>query len=110
MCVRQGVLSSHSVACTTFANVSSRNLRKKSTRLLTESVAITVSTDVDLAIEWLGGRVATIVVKMMKRKFATSGIFNFGCAIPGSIEWSLARSLVLRDAGVFVVLVLVEEL
>ena len=45
-----------------------------------ESVALTLSTNVDLAIECLGVRVATIVVKMTKRKFATSGISNFGSA------------------------------
>ena len=41
-----------------------------------------VATNVDPAIERLGVRVATIVVKMMKRKFATSGTSNLGCAIP----------------------------
>ena len=37
-----------------------------------ESVAITLSTNVCLAVACLGVRVATSVVKMMKRKFATS--------------------------------------
>ena len=46
------------------------------------SVAITLSTNVDLATVRLGVRVASTVVKMMKRKFATSGISNVGCAIP----------------------------
>ena len=46
-----------------------------------ESAAITLSTNVDLAIDCLGVRVATIVVKMMKRKFATSEFSNCGCAI-----------------------------
>ena len=49
---------------------------------LKESVAITLSNNLDLAIECLGVRVATIVVKMMKRTFATSEFSNFGCAIP----------------------------
>ena len=47
---------------------------------LKESVAITLSAD--LAVGYLGDRVATIVVKMMKRKLATSEFSNFGCAIP----------------------------
>ena len=38
---------------------------------------------VDLSIERIGVRVATVVVKLMKRKLATSGISNVGCAIPG---------------------------
>ena len=50
---------------------------------LKESVATTLSTNVDLATERLGVRVATTVVTMMKRKSATGGISNFGCAIPG---------------------------
>ena len=44
--------------------------------VLKESVAITLPTNVDLATECLGGRVATIVVKMMKGRSATSGISN----------------------------------
>ena len=48
-----------------------------------ESVAITLSTNFDLAIECLGVRVPTIVVKMMKRKVATSGFSYVGCVIPG---------------------------
>ena len=47
-----------------------------------ESVVVTLSTNVDLDIERVGVRVATIVVKFMKRKFATSGISSFACAIP----------------------------
>ena len=53
-----------------------------------ESVAIILSTNCDLAIECLGVRaserlgvpVATIVVRMMKRKVATSRFSNFGSA------------------------------
>ena len=49
---------------------------------LKESVAITLSTNVDLAIECLRVRVATIVVRMMKsKKCATSRISNFGSSI-----------------------------
>ena len=116
MCVRRGVLSSLTVTCTTFSDVCTRHLKKKKNiyMALKESVAITVSTNVDLAIEYLGVCVATIVVKMMKRKFATSGISNFGCAIPGllaMLHWmvfgALSRSSWCRR---FVVLVLVEEL
>ena len=51
---------------------------------LIESVAITLITNVDLAIECLGVRVATIVVKMMKRKFATSEISNW--AVPFQVS------------------------
>ena len=81
---------------------------------LNESVAITLSTNVDLAIECLGVRVATIVVKMMKRKFATSGISNLGCAIP-SLRAMLHRmvfGVLSRSSGCrrLVVLVLVDEL
>ena len=79
---------------------------------LKESVAITLSTN-DLAIECLGVRVATIV-KMMKRNIATSGISNFGCAIPGLLAM-LHRMVfaVLSRSSEFwnlVVLVLVEDL
>ena len=58
-------------------------------RICEESVAITLSTTCDLAIECLvraieslGVRVVTNVVRMMKRKVATSRFFNFGSAIP----------------------------
>ena len=58
---------------------------------LKESAAITLSTNCDLAIECLGVRaiesldvrVATIVVKMMKRKVATNRLCNLGSAIAG---------------------------
>ena len=80
--MRQGVLSSHPFACTTFANVCAKSV-KPTYMALKQSVAMTLSTNVDLATERLGVHVATIVGKMMKRKFATSGISNFGCAIPG---------------------------
>ena len=68
---------------------------KKSHVALKESVAITLSTNCDLAIECLGVRaidclgvrVATIVVKMMKKKFATSRFSNFGPAIPGLLSF-----------------------
>ena len=82
---------------------------------LKESVAITLSTNVDLEIECLGVRVTTIFMRMMKRKFATSGISNFGCAIPGLLAMlhrmvfdALFRSSVYKC--VVVVLLLVEEL
>ena len=81
---------------------------------LEESVAVTLSTTVDLAIECLGVRVATIVVKMMKMKFATSGIANFGCAIPDllAMRHRLVFGALSRSSGCrrFVVRVLVEEL
>ena len=59
---------------------------KKNYVALKKSVAITPSTNFDLAIECLGVCVATIVVKMMKRKFATSEFSSFGCAIPGLLS------------------------
>ena len=66
---------------------------KRSNVALKESVAIALSTNFDLAIECLGAHVDTIVVKMTKRKFATSKFSNLGCVIPGLpqcfIEWSL---------------------
>ena len=49
---------------------------------LKESVAITLSTNCDLAIECLGVRVTTIDVKMMKRKFATSEFSNVDSSTP----------------------------
>ena len=82
---------------------------------LKESVAITLSTNVDLANERLGVRVAVIVLKLMKTKCAMSEISNFDCAIPGLFAMLhcmvfVLHSLFLWDADVFVVLVLVEEL
>ena len=81
---------------------------------LKESVAITLSITFDLAIECFGIRVATIVVKMMMRKFATSEFSNFGCAIPGLLATLqrmvfavLSRSSEKRNS---VILVLVEDL
>ena len=89
---------------------------------LKESVAITLSTICDLAIECFGiraiksldVRVATIVVRMMKKKVATSRFSNFGSAIPGLLAMLdqlvfavLARSSESRNS---VVLVLVEDL
>ena len=79
-----------------------------------ESAAITLSTNVDLAIDCLGVRVATIVVKMMKRKFATSEFSKFGCAIRVVLA-TLHRMVfvVLSRSSEFkrsVVLVLVEDL
>ena len=50
---------------------------KKSCAALKESVATTLSNNYDLAIECLGVRVATIVVRMMKKKVATSKFSNF---------------------------------
>ena len=117
MSVRLGFLSPPPVACTTFANVCTGNLWKKRS-----SVAITLSTNCDLAIECLGVRafesldvhVATIVVKIMKRKVATSRFSNIVSAIPGLLAMLhrmvfpvLSRSPDLRDS---VVLVLVEGL
>ena len=74
--VQRNVLSSPPVACTTFASVCTGNSVKKSYTALKMSVVITVSTTCDLAIEFLDVRgvenldvrVATIVVKKMKRK------------------------------------------
>ena len=63
--------------------MSVQEICEKNQHGLKESVDITLSTSLDLAIECLGVRVATIVVKMMKRKFATSEFSTFGCAIPG---------------------------
>ena len=91
MCVRRRGLSSLPVACTTFAHVCTRKSCEKTNVALKESVDITLSTNCDLAneclgvraIESLGVRVATIVVKMMKREVATSSFYNFGSAIPG---------------------------
>ena len=64
---------------------------------------------IDLAIECLGVRVATIVVKMMKRKFAKSRFSNFGCAIPGLLAMHhrmvfavLSRSSECRNSVVLV--------
>ena len=90
--------------------------------VLKESVAFTLSTNCDLtmeclgvrAIECLGLRVATIVLKMMNRKFATSRFSNLGCAIPSLLAMFhrmvfalLSRSSESRNS---VVLVLVEDL
>ena len=91
MCVRRGVLSSPSVACTTFPDVCTRILRKKNYMVLKESIAITLSTNFDLAIECLGVSVATIVVKMIRGSLLCSQFF---------IEWSLPYSLVLRKKGI----------
>ena len=74
--------SSHTPSRARQSQMSVREICEKIYVALKESVAITLSTNVDLEIECLGVRVTTIVVKMMKRKFATSGISNFGCAIP----------------------------
>ena len=73
MCVRSGVLSStirrvHDIRQCLYATSV-----KKIYVALKESVAIAHSTNVGLAIECLGVRVATVDVKMMGRKFATSG-------------------------------------
>ena len=66
------------------------------------SVAITLSTNVDLAIKRLGVRVASTVVKMMKRKFATSGISNVGCAIPSPTRGvAQPRSATMSNATLF---------
>ena len=101
------------VACTTFADVREICEKKNYTDLI-ESVAITLSTHVDLAIKRPGDRVATVVVKLMKRKFATSGISNFGCATPGLLAMlhCIVFGALSRSSGCrrFVVLVLVEEL
>ena len=87
---------------------------KKSYVALKDSVAITLSTNFDLAIECLGVRVATIVVKMMKRKFATSEFSNFGCAIPGLLAMfhRMVFAVLSRfsEHGSSVVHVLVEDL
>ena len=61
-------------------------------RIFKESVAITLSTNCDLAIGCLGVCVATIVVKMMKRKFASSRFSNFGSARNASSN-GLCRTL-----------------
>ena len=63
--------------------MSVREICEKTFVALKESVAITLSTNFDLAIECLGVRGATIVVKMTKRKFATSRFSNLRRAIPG---------------------------
>ena len=63
---------------------------KKSFLALKESVVITVCTNCDPAIECLdvravenlGVRVATIVVKMVMKKVATNKFSNFDSAIP----------------------------
>ena len=78
-----------------------------------ESAAITFSTNCDLAIVCLGVRateslhvrVATSVLRIMKKKVATNGISNLGSATLVLLamlhcEWSLARTLVHRDVGV----------
>ena len=65
----------------------------KNYMVLKESIAIT---NVDLAIERLGIRVATITLKLTKRKFSASGISNFDCH-----SWS-ARNASLN--GFFAVL------
>ena len=58
-----------------------------------ESVAMTFSTNCDLAIECLDFRVATIVVRMMKIKVATSRFSNFDSAIPGLVAMLHCRTL-----------------
>ena len=85
---------------------------KKNYVALKESAAITLSTNCDLAIESLGVRVATIVLRMMKRKVATRRISNFDSAIPGLLAKlhrmvfaSFSRS---PECKRFVVLVLVK--
>ena len=75
-----------------------------------ESAAITLSTNCDLAIECLGVRVATVVVKMMKRKFATSEFSNFGCAIPGLLAMLHRMVCAVLSRSSENVLVLVEDL
>ena len=90
--MRRGVLSSPPVACTTYAKFV-KQIHECAKILQSgchigfckESVAITLSTNCDLAIECLGvraiesldSRVATIVLRMMKRKVATSRFSNF---------------------------------
>ena len=109
--VRATRCSAFLVACTTFANVCTRNLCKKSYVALKESVAITRSTNCDLAIECLGvraiecldGRVATIVVRMSRRKIARNKSSNFDSTIliwQSFIKWSLPCSLILRNVGI----------
>ena len=67
-----------------------------------------------LPFEGLGVRVATIVVKMMKRKFATNEFPNVGCAIPGLLAMlhRMVFSVLSRSSEFWssVVLVLVEDL
>ena len=89
---------------------------------LEESVAIILSTNCDLAIECLGVRaieslgvrVVTFVVRMMKRTFATSMFSNLGSAIPGLP--GMLRRMVFAALSHFsecrnsVVFVLVEDL
>ena len=106
-----------SVACTTFANVCTRNLWNKNLRMCKnlakwlphkickESAAITFSTTCDLAIECFGVRaidgldvrVATIVVRMMKRKkVATRRFSNLGSVTPvlfAMLHWNFFVSL-----------------
>ena len=81
---------------------------------LKESVAITISTNVDLAIECLGVRIATIVVKMMKRQFETSEFSNSGCAISGLLATLHGMVFVVLSRSseykCSVVIVLVEDL
>ena len=101
MCVRRGFLSS----LPSRARHSLLSVREKSGKkymALKESVAITLSTSGDLVIERLGVRVATIVVRMMKRKVATSRFSNYRMVFA-----VLSRSSELRNS---VVLVLVEDL
>ena len=99
--------------------MSERESVNKSRVALNASVAIALSTNCDLAIECLGFRaidvrVATIVVKMIKRKVATNRFSNFDSAIPGlpamlhrMVFAALSRSSEYKDS---VVLVLVEDL
>ena len=89
MCVRRGVQSSPPVAFTTFANVCTRNLWKKSSVALKESVAITLSTDFDLAIERPGVRSVSFPIWAVPLQVCSQCL----------IEWSLPRSLVLRNFG-----------
>ena len=100
--------------CARYSPMSVREIRGTIFVALDESVAITLSTNVDLAIKCLGVRVATFVVKMMKKKFATSGISTVGCAIPGLLAMlhRMVFGALFRSSGCrhFVVLVLVEEL
>ena len=77
--------------------MSVREINKKSYVALEESVAITLSTNRDLAIECLAVRVATSVVKMMK-KFATSRFSNFGSAIPRLL--AMLHRMVFRNSAV----------